>query len=74
MSTTVIDVCGLACPEPLLAFSEAVKKGDVTEVEIRFDCAFARENLSRLAASLGWAVASLTEAREYTVMNLTKSA
>ena len=74
MSKTVIDVCGLACPEPLLAFTEAVKKEDVTELEICFDCASALDNISRLAASMGWAVASVTEARDHTVMNLTKSA
>lgn len=73
MSKTVIDVCGLTCPEPLLAFTSAAKKGDVSELEIRFDCAVARDNISRLAPSLGWAVSSVTETPEHTVMNLTKT-
>ena len=73
MSKTTIDVRGLACPEPLIAFTDAVKKKEVTEIEIRFDCAAARDNITRSAASLGWVVASVDELSDHTVMNLAKS-
>lgn len=73
MSKTVIDVRGLACPEPLIAFTNAVKKADVTQVEIAFDCAAARDNITRTAAGMGWEVSSVTESPEYTTLNLTKA-
>ena len=73
MSKTVIDVRGLACPEPLIAFTNAVKEAGITEVEISFDCAAARDNITRSAAASGWTVASVAEASDHTVMNLTKA-
>lgn len=73
MSKTVIDVRGLACPEPLIAFTNAAKKTGVTEIEISFDCAAARDNITRSAASVGWAVASVADASDHTVMALTKT-
>lgn len=73
MSKTIIDVRGLACPEPLIAFTNAVKKAGVTEIEISFDCGAARDNITRAAASVGWKVASAADAPDYTVMALTKA-
>jgi len=74
MSKTTLDVCGLACPEPLIAFTDAAKRAGVTEMEIRFDCGAARDNISRAASSLGWQVASIAEAPDHTVMNLVRGA
>ncbi|MDR2695857.1 MAG: sulfurtransferase TusA family protein [Deltaproteobacteria bacterium] len=73
MSKILIDVRGLICPEPLMAFTEAAKRSDAFEMEIRFDCAAARDNIARAASSLGWQVASVAEAPDHTVMNLTKA-
>ena len=72
MSKTIIDVRGLACPEPLIAFTESAEKADVAEIEISFDCGAARDNISRSAASMGWKVASVAEAQDHTVMILAK--
>ena len=72
MSKTIIDVRGLACPEPLIAFTEAAKKADVAEIEISFDCGAAKDNITRAAASMGWEAASIMEAPDHTVMNLAK--
>ena len=72
MSKTTIDVRGLACPEPLIAFTNAAKQAGVTEMEISFDCGAARDNIARSAASMGWQVASVDEAPAHTVMTLTK--
>lgn len=74
MSKTIIDVRGLACPEPLIAFTDAVKAPKVTEIEISFDCGAARDNITRAAASLGWRVTSVADAPDHTVMNLAKIA
>jgi Predicted redox protein, regulator of disulfide bond formation len=74
MSKIVIDVRGLACPEPLMAFTEAAKKTDVTEIEISFDCTAARDNITRSAAPMGWQVTSINDAIDYTIMKLNKTA
>ena len=73
MSKTIIDVRGLACPEPLIAFTNAAKQAGVTEIEISFDCGAARDNITRSSASMGWQVASVAEAPDHTVMTLTKA-
>lgn len=73
MSKTSIDVRGLACPEPLIAFTNAAKQAGVTEIEISFDCGAARDNITRSAASMGWQVASVVEDPAHTIMTLTKA-
>lgn len=73
MDKVFIDVRGLACPEPLIAFTDAAKKAEINEIEISFDCGAARENIVRSAASLGWAVLSVTEAADHTVLCLKKT-
>ena len=72
MSKIVIDVRGLACPEPLLAFTGAAKDADAAEMEISFDCVAARDNITRSAGAMGWEVSSVQENPEYTVMHLKK--
>ena len=74
MSKTSIDVRGLSCPEPLIAFTDAAKKADAAEIEISFDCGAARDNIARAAASLGWETASINEGAAHTVMRLVKKA
>lgn len=73
MSKTIIDARGLACPEPLIVFTNAVKTTGVTEIEISFDCGAAKDNIARSAASLGWEISSVAQAADHTVMNLTKT-
>ena len=72
MSIATIDVRGLSCPEPLIAFTKAAKNADVAAIEISFDCGAARDNIARAAASMGWEVTSVTEAQDHTVMSLAK--
>ena len=67
-----LDVTGLACPEPLLAFTEAAKDAAVDTIEIRFDCGAARDNITRAALSGGWNVDSVTENPDHTVMVLSR--
>lgn len=73
MSKIAIDVRGLACPEPLIAFTNAAKKADVTEIDISFDCDAARDNISRVAGSMGWNMDSVTESPDHTRMLLKKT-
>ena len=72
MSRLLIDVCGLACPEPLLAFERAARTPDTTEIEIRFDCGAARDNISRAAPAAGWMVSDIDDKGDHTVMLLSK--
>ena len=67
-----LDVRGLACPEPLLAFTEAAANPATDTIEISFDCGAARDNITRAAASGGWTVASITENSAHTVMVLNR--
>lgn len=72
MSKKSVDVRGLACPEPLIAFTDAAKSEGVQSIEISFDCGAARDNISRAAASSGWNVDSVKEENNYTVMELSR--
>lgn len=72
MSKIAIDVRGLACPEPLIAFTNAAKDAAVTEIDIRFDCGAARDNISRVAGSMGWSIDSVAESPDHTRMILKK--
>ena len=63
MSKTTIDVRGMGCPEPLLVFTEVVKKAGATEMETSFDCA---------AASMRWTVTAVTNVQGYAIMNRTR--
>lgn len=60
MSKKNIDVKGLACPEPVLAFIEAVKDAATDSIEITLDCGAARDNVTRAANSHGWKLDSET--------------
>lgn len=72
MSKKTLDVRGLACPEPLMAFAEAAKDPAVDAVAISFDCGAARDNITRAAGAGGWTVDSVTEHPDHTVMVLTR--
>lgn len=72
MSKKTLDVKGLACPEPLMAFTDAAKDPAVDAIEISFDCCAARDNITRAAGSGGWTVDSVTENPDHTIMVLTR--
>lgn len=74
MSKKIIDVRGLACPEPLLAFSGAAKDAQTNSIEISFDCGAARDNITRAALASGWRVDSVTDAPDHTVMAFSRTA
>ena len=72
MSKKTIDVTGLACPEPLMAFIDAIKNADTDSIEIALDCGAARDNVTRAANSYGWQVDSVTEHGESATMTLSR--
>ena len=72
MSKKILDVKGLACPEPLLAFTDAARDAETDTIEISFDCGAARDNITRAADTGGWNVESVTEKADHTVMVLSR--
>lgn len=55
-----IDTCGLSCPQPVLMFLNAVKKGDSEEFDVLVDTDASRENVSRAANNRGFTVKEIS--------------
>ncbi len=55
MDTSVLDTCGLSCPQPVLMLHEAVKAGKKS-LDILVDNEASRENVTRAAQKYGFAV------------------
>jgi len=51
-----VDARGLSCPQPAMLTRQAIQKMDKGTVEVLVDSGTARENVSRLAKNVGWAV------------------
>ena len=51
-----IDARGLSCPQPAMLARQAIQKTDRGTIEVLVDSFTARENVSRIARNLGWAV------------------
>jgi tRNA 2-thiouridine synthesizing protein A len=56
----VLDARGLSCPQPVLLTLEKIKQVSQGEIVVLVDTDTARENVSRVAASLGWQVQQVT--------------
>ncbi|HDR17077.1 MAG TPA: preprotein translocase subunit TatB [Desulfobacteraceae bacterium] len=52
----MVDARGLSCPQPVLMTMNEIKKGGEDEIVVLVDTETSRENVSRAAASRGWAV------------------
>ena len=51
----VIDTCGLSCPQPVLMVHEAARSGEKA-LDVLVDNEASRENVTRAAEKLGFAV------------------
>jgi selenium metabolism protein YedF len=51
-----VDARGLACPQPVLETRKAMARLEVETIRVLVDNAAARENVSRMATTAGWAV------------------
>ena len=51
-----VDARGLSCPQPVLMTMEKLKTLNQGELVVLVDTETSRENVSRVAASLGWQV------------------
>lgn len=63
MAVTV-DARGLGCPQPVLMTMEEIRRQNKGEIEVLVDTDTSKENVSRAAASQGWAVEEVLEEGE----------
>ncbi len=66
---TELDTCGLSCPQPVLLIKNALMTLEKGALIVLSDSDASRENISRLAKTLGWAVT--LEERESGIYALT---
>jgi TusA-related sulfurtransferase len=62
----IVDARGLLCPEPVVRTQRAVKDG-LSELTVLVDAEAAKENVTRFAASRGYAVSVKQEGADYTL-------
>lgn len=60
-----VDARGLLCPEPVLLTKKALERAGGGHVEVLVDSSAAKENVSRLAATLGWSISVEFHGGEY---------
>ena len=68
---TRVDARGLSCPEPVMLAEKALKKAKSGMVAVMVDSGTARDNVTRMARHLGWAV-EIADQPEGTVLTLKK--
>ena len=52
----IVDARGLSCPQPVMLTHKALQEAGKGTVEVLVDTSTSRDNVSRAAASSGWAV------------------
>lgn len=56
LMSTVIDTCGLSCPQPVLMFLNAIKGGENGPLEVLVDNDASLENITRAGKNRGFSV------------------
>ena len=49
-----VDTCGLSCPQPMLMVKKVLEEQGGGKVRVLADSTASHENISRIAAHLGW--------------------
>lgn len=49
-----VDTCGLSCPQPMLMVKKTLEEQGSGKVGVLADSTASHENISRIAAHLGW--------------------
>lgn len=55
-----VDTCGLSCPQPMLMVKKTLEEQGRGTVQVLADSTASHENISRIAAHLGWKKTSET--------------
>ena len=64
---TRIDARGLSCPQPVILTDKALQKGEFP-IEVVVDTVTSRENIQRIAQSMGYRVQFKEEGEDFKVM------
>jgi selenium metabolism protein YedF len=67
-----VDARGLACPQPVLETRKAMVRPEVETIRVLVDNAAARENVSRMATTMGWVVCVERDAEPEIALLLTR--
>ena len=62
-----VDARGLSCPVPVINTKKALESTAETEIVVLLDEEVAKENVTRLAGSLGYSVEIVENAGEFTL-------
>ena len=65
--TVTVDARGLSCPVPVLKTKQVLEKPFKGEVIVLLDEEVAKENVTRLAGSMGYTVKEVEDAGEFTL-------
>ncbi len=68
MDTQILDVRGLACPQPAMAVRSLIREMGQGTVTVLVDSATARDNVSRIARNAGWQVTEQPTPEGYQLM------
>jgi tRNA 2-thiouridine synthesizing protein A len=63
----IVDARGLSCPVPVINTKKALESTAETEIVVLLDEEAAKENVTRLAGSLGYSVEIAENAGEFTL-------
>ena len=63
--SVLVDVRGLSCPVPVVRTKKALEAHPAEEIVVLVDGKVAKENVCRLAGSLGWSVDLSEDGGEY---------
>lgn len=64
----MIDTRGLSCPIPVVMVQKAIQKDAPSSLEVLADAKVAVENITRLAASNGYAVSVTEDGSDFKLM------
>jgi tRNA 2-thiouridine synthesizing protein A len=67
-----IDARGLSCPQPVVMTRTRILAGNTNAFEVIVDTGAARDNVTRMAASLGWKADVREEGGEF-VLSISKN-
>ena len=64
----MIDALGLSCPQPVLVTKKVLEGMSSGKVEVLVDTVTSRENVARMATTLGWNVEKQTRGENYSLL------
>lgn len=63
-----VDALGLSCPQPVLVTKKVLEGKTSGKVEVLVDTVTSRENVARMATTLGWSVKKQIQGENYSLL------